>query len=105
MWLLYFPFLFLFAEKFVRSAEVCVDRFQQFIEHCSGLRFLAAAQCFGGAVVKVIAHQIASDAAEGFLHAGDLRDDVGAVAIFFDHFLEAADLPFDSAKALEVSGF
>jgi hypothetical protein len=87
------------------SAQVRVDGLEQFVEHGFGFGFLAAAEGFGGAVVEMIAHQISGDAAESFLHAGDLGDDVGAVAIFFDHFLEAADLAFDAAEALEVRGF
>ncbi len=55
--------------------------------------------------MEMVAHQVAGDAAEGFLDAGDLRDDVGAVAILFDHFLEAAHLAFDTAEALEISVF
>jgi hypothetical protein len=86
-------------------AEVRVDSFEQFVEHGFGFGFLSAAQSFGGAVVEVIAHEISGDAAQSFLDAGDLGDDVGAVAIFFDHFVEAANLAFDAAQALEVSGF
>ena len=56
-------------------------------------------------MVQVIAHQVAGDSAERFLDTGDLRDDVGAVAIVFDHLLQAANLAFDAAQALEVSGF
>ena len=40
-----------------------------------------------GAVVEMIAHQVSGYAAQGFLDAGDLRDDVGTIAIVFDHFL------------------
>jgi hypothetical protein len=87
------------------SAKVRVDGFQQLIEHCFGFGFLSATQRFGGAVMQVIAHEISCDASQSFLHAGDLGDDVGAVAIFFDHFLQAANLAFDAAQTLEVSGF
>ena len=90
------------SEIFVRSPEVCVNRFEQFVEHCFRFCFLAAAQRFSGAVTQVIAHQVAGDTAERFLDAGDLRDDVGTVAIFFDHFLEAANLAFDAAEAFEI---
>ena len=56
-------------------------------------------------MVQVVAHQVSGYAAEGFLDAGDLRDDVGAVAIVFDHFLEAADLAFDAAEAVAIGVF
>ena len=101
--------MFLLLLNFLRqvpiSAQVSVDGFEEFVEHGFGLCFLAATQGFGGAVVEVIAHQVTSNSAERLLHAGDLSDDVGAVAIFFDHFLKAADLAFDAAEALQVGGF
>src|SRR5258708_5718628 len=53
-------------------------------------------------MVQVIAHQVARDAAQRFLHAGDLRDDVRAIAIVFHHFLEAADLAFDATQAMAI---
>jgi hypothetical protein len=87
---------------FVILAQMRVDHFQEFVVHGFGFFFFVAAQGFGGAMVQVVAHQIAGYAAEGFLDAGDLRDDVGAVAIVFDHFLEAADLAFDAAKAVAI---
>ena len=52
--------------------------------------------------MEMIAHQVASDAAKRLLDAGDLGDDVGAVAIFFDHFLETANLAFNAAESLEI---
>ena len=55
--------------------------------------------------MQVIAHQISRDATQRFLHAGDLRDDVGAVAIVFHHFLQSANLTFDAAKAMPIGGF
>ena len=79
-----------------------VDQFEQLFVHGFGLFLLATSQSFGGAMVQMILHQIASDAAERFLDGGDLRDDVGAVAVFFDHFLQAADLAFDAAETLAI---
>jgi hypothetical protein len=86
-------------------SQVCIDEFQEFVVHGFGLRFFGAAEGFGGAMVQVIAHQVAGDAAERFLDAGDLGDDVGAVAIVFNHFLQAADLAFDPPKAVAIGFF
>ena len=55
--------------------------------------------------MQVISHQIAGHAAQGLLHAGHLRDDVGTIAIVFHHFLQAADLPFDAAQAMAIGRF
>src|SRR5260221_5628696 len=53
-------------------------------------------------MVQVIAHEVARDAEQRFLQAGDLRDDVRAIAIVFHHFLEAADLAFDATQAMAI---
>lgn len=82
-----------------------IDELEQFVVHGLGFFFLAALERFGGAVVQMIFHQIARDAPQRFLDRGDLHDDVGAVAIFVDHFLKAADLPFDAAQAFPIRFF
>ena len=56
-------------------------------------------------MVQVIPHQVARHAPQRFLHTGDLRNDVRAVAVLFHHFLQAANLPFDPAQAMTVSRF
>jgi hypothetical protein len=45
------------------------------------------------------------DPPQRFLHAGDLRDDVRAVAVVFHHFLQAADLPFNPPKPMPIGRF
>ena len=82
-----------------------VNQFQQLVIHRLSFLFLAAAQGFRGAMVQVIAHEVARHAAQRFLHAGDLRDDVRAVAVVFHHFLQAADLALDAAQAVAVRCF
>jgi hypothetical protein len=67
--------------------------------------FLSAAQGFRGAMAELIAHQVARDAAQRFLDASNLRDDVRAVAVVFDHFLQAADLAFDATQAVAIGYF
>jgi hypothetical protein len=87
------------------SAQVRVDQFEQLVVHRLRFLFFPATQSFGGAMMQVIAHQISRDATQGFLHAGDLRDDVGAIAVVFHHFLQSANLAFDAAKAMAIGGF
>jgi hypothetical protein len=53
-------------------------------------------------VLQVIAEQLPADAAQRLLHRRDLRDDIGAVAILFHHFLQAAYLAFDTPQAPQV---
>jgi hypothetical protein len=55
--------------------------------------------------MQMIAHQVSTYATERFLDAGYLHQDVGAVAVVFDHFLQAADLAFDSTKAVAIGLF
>jgi len=82
-----------------------VNQLQQLVVHRLRLFLAAAAQGFGGAVMQVISHQIAGHAAQGLLNAGRFRDDVGAIAIVFHHFLQAADLSFDAAQAMAIGLF
>lgn len=56
-------------------------------------------------MVQVILHQVARNSAQCFLYGSHLRDDVGAIAVFFHHFLQAADLPFDTAEAVLIGSF
>jgi hypothetical protein len=41
--------------------------------------------------------QLETRAIEGGACGGDLREDVHAVAVIIDHFLDAGDLPSDAA--------
>lgn len=42
---------------------------------------------------------------QGAFGAGELRHDVHAVLVVLDHFLQAADLTFEAAQAVEDAGF
>src|ERR1700737_4897033 len=53
----------------------------------------------------MVLHQIASHAAQGFLDGSDLHDDIGAIAVFFHHFLQTAKLPLDAAQSVGVGRF
>ena len=82
-----------------------VNQTEQFVVHGVGFFFFGGAQSFGGAMMKMILHQIAGYSAQGFLHGSDLHDDVGAVAVVRHHFLQAAHLSFDTAETLLIAVF
>src|SRR6266550_5021935 len=79
-----------------------VDQFEQLVVHGLCLRVLSTLQRLGRATMEVILHQVARHAAQRLLHRSHLGDDVRAVAVFFHHFLQAADLPLDAAQALLI---
>src|SRR5512133_4165172 len=53
------------------------------------------------AMACVVVEQAERDLVERGAHGADLGEDVDAVAIVLDHALDAADLAFDAAQALE----
>src|SRR6266852_3364908 len=53
-------------------------------------------------MMQVILHQVARHTTQRFLHGSHLRNDVRAVAVLFHHFLQAADLPLDTAEAVLI---
>src|SRR5205085_9874122 len=54
------------------------------------------------AMRDVIAQHLLLDPAQRGADRGDLRDDVDAIAILFDHAGEPADLAFDSLEPLQA---
>jgi hypothetical protein len=48
-------------------------------------------------MLQMITHKGAADSSQGFLHGRDLDEDIRAVAILFDHLLEASNLALDAA--------
>lgn len=58
-----------------------------------------------GAVREMIAHERTGYGAQRFLRGRDLHEDVGAVAVFFNHAVDAAYLAFNAAEAAEIGGF
>src|SRR5713101_4395117 len=83
----------LLTSLFFRLAQMRVNQFEQLVVHRLGFLLPAAAQGFRGAMAEVIAHEVARDTAQRFLHTGDLGDNVRAVAVVFDHFLQARIWP------------
>lgn len=84
--------------------HVPVDQFDQLIVRFLGF-VLSGPNCGGRAVPQMVSHQLATDTTKRFVCGGDLSKDVRAVAIFFDHLLQAPHLPFYPAEPLEVALF
>lgn len=86
------------------SADNSGDEIEKFLNHGLAVR-AAPSHGVGRAMGEVVAHEIAGNGMERFSRGGDLRDDVGTIAVLLDHDGDAADLPFDAAKLLEVGLF
>jgi len=54
------------------------------------------------AMLQMVAHQLAPNRPQRFVHRRDLRHDVGTVAIVVDHLLESADLALDAPQPAHV---
>ncbi len=79
-----------------------VDQFEKLVVHGFCLCFFSALEGLGGTMAEMILHQVARYAAQRFLNGSDLGDDVRAIAVSLDHFLQATDLPFDAAEAILI---
>jgi hypothetical protein len=53
-------------------------------------------------MLQVITHELPAHTSQRFLYGRDLHEHVRAVAILFDHTLQAADLPLDASQTLDV---
>jgi hypothetical protein len=54
-------------------------------------------------MTEMILHQFPADGAQSFVDGRYLRHDVGAVAVFLDHALKAANLALDPLEPLEIA--
>lgn len=83
---------------------MAINQIQELVVH--GIRAVTALarERLPCAMMQVIPHELARHAPQRLLHGRDLHDNVGAIAILFDHLVQAADLPFDPAKPLQVGG-
>jgi hypothetical protein len=54
------------------------------------------------AVLEMIAKESTANATQGLLYRRDLHEDVGTIAIGFDHLLQPAHLTLDATKAVQV---
>lgn len=85
-----------------RLPKVGVDGFQQLVVHLFRRFLIGTAKCLRGTMPQMVAHQISGDAAQGFLNASDLHDDVRAIAVVFQHSLEPANLSFDAPQPFAI---
>ncbi len=79
-----------------------VDQFEKLVVHGFCLRLFSAPKGLRGAMAEMILHQVACYAAQRFLNGSDLGDDVRAITVSLDHFLQATDLPFDAAETILI---
>jgi hypothetical protein len=65
-------------------------------------RGLALPDGGAGALLEMVAQELAPGGAQRFLHLGNLGQDVAAGPVFLDHPLQAAHLAFDAAQPVEA---
>ncbi len=82
-----------------------VDQAKQLVIHGVGLGLLRRAQRLRRTLVQMIFHQVARHAAQGLLRRSNLHDDIGAVAVVFQHLLQPANLTFNAAQAFLIAEF
>ena len=82
--------------------QVPVHEVDQFIVHRFGL-FRSSLDGRGRTMFQVVPHELSPHTTQRLLHGRDLRQDVGAVAILVDHFLQSTHLPFDASESLEIA--
>ncbi len=81
-----------------RLPDVAVHQVHELVAHGIG-RFVPRTNGGDGTVLEVIAEQFAADGAQGLVHGGDLREDLGAGALLVHHAVQAAYLTLDAAQA------
>jgi hypothetical protein len=59
----------------------------------------------GGAMAQMVLKQPTRHFAQGLMHGRNLYENVGAIAIFFNHSLKSSNLAFDSAKTIQIGSF
>jgi hypothetical protein len=84
------------------SASIFVDHFQQLVVHCLPLFGRPGTNGVGSTVREVIAHERSGDGSERLLRRSNLRENIRAISIVFDHALNSANLTFNSAEPAQV---
>jgi hypothetical protein len=74
----------------------------EFVVHLCVL--LASVDVVCNAMLQVIAHQLARDPLQRFLHGRDLHQDIRAVPVFLYHFGDPTYLSFDPLQAPQIAG-
>src|SRR5712671_6488964 len=83
------------------SSRLHFHQIQQFFIHRFGTPRQRVADRLRGAMTQMIAHQRASYRAQGFLYGRNLHQNIGAIAVFADEALQAADLSLDPPQTLQ----
>src|SRR5688572_5839404 len=77
------------------------DEFEYLLDHLAALLTVLAHRR-DGAVLQMVAHEVAGDGVERFPYGRHLVDDVSAIPILIDHRCDPADLALDAPQVLEV---
>lgn len=85
-----------------QSALGATDDRHQFLDLAALLRLVAGRNGVFDAMADVVAKNFLFEPAQRGADRGDLRHDVDAVAILFDHAGKSADLSLDLRKALRA---
>src|SRR5665213_3451336 len=91
-------------EGMVEEDRYCIDVLTQISAVKAALDKVALGLLDDHAVVRVVVEQAERDLVERGLDGADLRQHVDAVAVLFDHALDATDLPLDAAQPCEQRG-
>src|SRR3954453_13825456 len=85
------------APRFARSATELADDGQRLVDGVGSVSGWAGVR---DAALQVMLEQLQWERIERRLHGADLRQDVDAIALVFDHAADTAKLPFDAVQAL-----
>jgi len=84
---------------------VGVDQLQQLVVLGFRFDFCTFPYRLRDAMAEVIPHQTLTHGAKSFLDRGKLDENVGAIAVFLDHALQAADLAFNAPQPVKIRPF
>ncbi len=79
-----------------------INQVEKLFVHGRCLLLVTVPNRSGRAVVQVVAQQCLSYPPQRFLNRGDLNHDIRAVPLLLDHFLEPANLAFNSPQPLQI---
>src|SRR5689334_17014988 len=81
------------------STDVFEEEIRELVIHFFPPLAVVRSDGVGGAVLEVVAQEDLRDGAQRLLDRGELYQRIGAIALLLNHPLDAAHLPFDTAKA------
>ena len=85
----------------VSSAVASDQNVHQFRDLAALFLLVAARDCVFDAMGNVVPQNFFFNFAQGSANGGNLRHDVDAIAVVFQHFRKPANLTFDATKALQ----